>query len=149
MDKTSAWKEIEFKWQEIQVLWKDNFDIENERLETRLDSSTNMPKLIFVKKNKRVKTKGFEIHYKSDYNSIKSGEIWSTKDMNPTKIFCDLIRDVGIEKVKQQKFSLVSGRNIISENNEIDTKTKTAEKKDLIRQIINTFSIDAEIIDMD
>ncbi len=149
MDNSSAWKEIESKWNEIQELWKDNYDIENERLETRLDSRTNMPKLVFVKKNKRVKTKGFEIHFKSDYNSIKSGEVWSTKEMSPTKIFCDLIHEVGIEKVKLHEFSLVSGRNIVSENNEIDTKTKTAEKKDLIRQLINTFNIDAEIIDMD
>ena len=150
MDKVKAWNEIELKWSEIQALWKDNFDIKNERI--KLSLKMNLPVIEYGNKARRKKSQGFEVRFRG--RDRGKDIVLSTKDMNASELLRRFIKNVGIESIKSLNVRTTSGRNMILDiaNGQSDysvfTKTPNSEKKDAIRQIIQELKINAEIIDI-
>lgn len=148
MDKVTAWKEIMLRWTEIQELWRNHFDIDNERMKLKL--VRNVPQLSYGEKPKRVNSHDFEVRFSSEYNNC----VLSTKKSNASDLLRQFIDIVGAENVKTLNVPTVGGGNLIVEITKgvkkysVFTKTSNSEKKDSIRQIIQALKIKAEIIDL-
>ena len=147
MNRGEAEKKIQTLWNQILDLWKDNFDIYELRLRTKLNEKTKIPKLLIDFKKNRVPSQPFEVVF-------NDGLSLSTKKMSGNEVLREVIMKVGPDKVREMNIHTAAGRNIVEKNlnspkvYSIYKKISNAEKKEIMRRIFAKAPI-AEIIDLD
>ena len=149
MNKLDAKQQIEMLWNQIRELYRQNFDIMENRLHTILGKDY-LPQLIFDYKQSRTRKSKLEV--------VRDGVKIPGKTANDVLI--GFIQKVTVQKVEKLNIITKGGNNLITDyqqgmdpssfrkigNKAVFVKTGNDEKYRQIRQIIELLNLDDEII---
>lgn len=148
MEKIDAKQQIETLWNQIRELYRQNFDIKENRLRTTLDKE-NLPQLVFDKKLSRTRKSKLEV--------VCDGVKIPGDSAND--VLLGVIQKLTIEVVEPLNIVTDGGYNMITDyqkgmdlslyrkigNKAVYIKTGIDEKYRQIRQIIDLLGLDYKV----
>lgn len=134
--------EIKQLWEKmILSIWRKSCDTKNRRIKLKLDSK-EIPQLYFVNKTKRKKTPDFEVHF------TETGQILSTKKTSGAELIRKFVEIAGAERISSLRIPGFSGKEFVSRDGEVFTKTSNLLKVGQVCNIIEKLEIKAKVIEL-